>query len=206
MAFDDTVRGPDANAYVNETFVDGFFTDRGNTIWAAFTVAEQQAAIVRATDYVDKRFGIRFRGDRVTRDQALEWPRLNAIDNDGYDFGNDIIPKQIQRGIAEYALRAIQIGTLAPDPINSAPPQSIEDELDGTRATLPGGQIIGTRDKLDVLETSINYASPAAMQAGANKTNQDQNVSDFNIPEYPEADMWIKETLRSSSSLDMRRA
>lgn len=55
-----------ANALVSETFVDTYFLDRGITTWTGVAAIKQQA-IIKATDYIKKRFGLRFRG-------ALQFP------------------------------------------------------------------------------------------------------------------------------------
>jgi len=55
------VRG--ANAGVDVAFVTTYLTDRArNTAWDAETSANQQAAIIEATDYVEQRFATRFKG------------------------------------------------------------------------------------------------------------------------------------------------
>ena len=45
-----------ANAYIDVTFFDDFHTDRGRDI-SALNATIVETAIVRATDYIDKRFG-----------------------------------------------------------------------------------------------------------------------------------------------------
>lgn len=106
-----------ANAYISAAFADTYFLDRGNATWAAVaTSALKEEAIVRATDYLDKRFGIRFKGVKQSSDQGLEWPRAGAVDNDGYVF--DDVPRNLEKATAEYALRALS-ATLAPDNSNA---------------------------------------------------------------------------------------
>jgi hypothetical protein len=54
-----------ANAYCAVQFVTDYLTDRARESengWAASALADQQAAIIKATDYVDMRFGGRFGG------------------------------------------------------------------------------------------------------------------------------------------------
>ena len=57
------VRG--ANAYVNAAYVTAYLTARGRETensWSTADSAVQEAGIVAATDYVDKRFGPKFKG------------------------------------------------------------------------------------------------------------------------------------------------
>lgn len=105
-----------ANSYVTEAFADAYFVDRGNATWAAASSGDKQTALVRATDYIDKRFGIRFKGVKESSDQGLEWPRAGAVDNDGYVF--DDVPRNLEKATCEYGLRALS-ATLAPDNSNA---------------------------------------------------------------------------------------
>ncbi len=54
-----------ANAYVNIAYVTNYLTDRNRqneNNWTAAVTAVKEAAIIAATDYIDKRFGPRFKG------------------------------------------------------------------------------------------------------------------------------------------------
>jgi hypothetical protein len=54
-----------ANAFVPIAFVTAYLTARGRgTAWSALSTAEQEAAILAATDYISIRWGQRFRGTR----------------------------------------------------------------------------------------------------------------------------------------------
>lgn len=58
---------PGANAYVTTAFVDGYLADRNRETeneWSTQTTARKQEAIVAATSYIDKRWGLRFKGVR----------------------------------------------------------------------------------------------------------------------------------------------
>ncbi|KKL22877.1 hypothetical protein LCGC14_2430990, partial [marine sediment metagenome] len=105
-----------ANGYISVAFVDTYHLARRNAGWGLQAV-DKESAIVRATDYIDQRFGQKFRGVRTHKSQALEWPRLDAFDDDDFAFSSvDAVPRQLQRACAEYALRALNIMQLAPDP------------------------------------------------------------------------------------------
>ena len=106
-----------ATAYISEAFADAYFVDRGNATWAAASTGDKETAIVRATDYVDKRFGLKFKGVKQSSDQGLEWPRAGAVDNDGYVFED--VPRNLEKATAEYALRALSTSPLVPDNTNA---------------------------------------------------------------------------------------
>lgn len=203
-----------ANAYVSESFVDTFHADRNNTSWADATSPEKQAAIIRASEYIDKRFGRRFRGFRKLKEQALEWPRLSSFDDDGFLFsGTDDLPRQLEKAAAEYSLRAFLCGVLAPDPIPPVPKQSLESgETDRTdeAGTVITGEVTRKKERVGPIEEETWYETTSQvlgknLAAGA-KGIQSSLVNDFVIPEYPEADLWLEELLISSMSIRLARA
>lgn len=104
-----------ANAYITVQQFKNYHADRGADT-SAFDDEAIEAAIVRATDYLDQRFN--FVGKkRLGRDQTTEWPRTDAWDRDRY-YINDI-PPEVKEACAEYALRALA-AELNPDPERNA--------------------------------------------------------------------------------------
>ena len=99
-----------ANSYATVQFADEYFTDRAISAWLSLTTDAKQAALIAATDYIDKRWGPYFKGCRLTETQALEFPRDSFVDaNDaGYT------PEVLKKATAEYAIRASS-APLAPD-------------------------------------------------------------------------------------------
>lgn len=77
----------------------------------------QEAALRRATMWVDGTYRARFPGTRTDgRDQLLEWPRTGASDVYGTAIPNDEIPREIVNATAEAAVReATTPGGLMPD-------------------------------------------------------------------------------------------
>jgi hypothetical protein len=95
-----------ANAYISVAEGDDYFTDRGgNAIWTASPTGVKQAGIIKATDYIETRFGHRFLGSLLITTQALSFPRQYLYDR----YGNLIegLPRQLKHACAEYAVRAI---------------------------------------------------------------------------------------------------
>jgi hypothetical protein len=103
-----------ANAYISVAAADTYFLDRSITSWVGST-AQKQAAVIKATDYIEARWSSRFMGRKQYAEtpQALSFPRVNIIDRNGqYVTG---IPEKLKRATAEYALRALG-SELLPDP------------------------------------------------------------------------------------------
>lgn len=112
MAFvpEDGTGLPDANSYVEVAFADGYFTDRMISAWSSLSQDAKQAALIAATDYIDKRWGPYFKGCPLTEEQALFFPSDAFLDSSGAGY----IPEVLKKATAEYALRASS-APLAPD-------------------------------------------------------------------------------------------
>jgi hypothetical protein len=125
-----------AESYISVTDADAYHTNRGHTGWTGST-GTKEIALRKATEYIDSRWGGRFKGEKEFPDtpQALEFPRLCI---EGYGG----IPVCLQRATAEYALRALT-AELAPDPVIDA----------------SGLSIVGSRKKVGPIETETTFAS-----------------------------------------------
>ncbi len=200
-----------ANAYIDVVYFRTHHTDRGNSANSDFTDTDVPAGIIRASEYVDKRFGIRFVGLRKIKGQGLEWPRIDAFDADGYLLsGVDDLPRNLEKAVAEYALRALICGVLAPDPTLPVPKQDLTDSSGERPPQGDTGQVTRSKDKVGPLE-EVRHFETTSQAAGRNlglgaRSVQSSLLNDFNIPEYPEADLWLEELLRSSQSGSLVRS
>lgn len=192
-----------SNAYLTVAAADDYHSGRGNTAWAegAVTTALKQDAIVRATDYIEKRFGTKFRGCRRSGDQALEWPRQDAWDDSGYAFAD--VPVKLQQAVAEYAIRSLTLFELSPDPRSPVQPQS---HLTGaTQSALPTGEVSKIREVVGPIEEETEFRNQSGAISAAGNASKSSLVSDYNIPEYPAADMLLHGLLISSTSRRISR-
>jgi hypothetical protein len=189
-----------ANAYIDVAFLETHHTDRGRDV-TSLTTATKETAIVRATDYIDKRFGRWFRGVRTRKNQGLEWPRLDAFDNDDFSLaGVDDVPRQLQKACAEYALRAILYATeLAPDPQRPAPTQDLSGPTFTETTTDAVAGIVRRREEAvgrGAVKRAITWTTVTEMMSKIrDRDSLTALVSVVSIPEYPEADMWIEELI-----------
>lgn len=78
-------------------------------------------ALRRATRYIDGKYRYRFLGIRTNgREQALEWPRMDAVDIEGETIADDEIPFELINAVAEAALRELTSpGSLTPDQVET---------------------------------------------------------------------------------------
>lgn len=95
----------DANSYVTEDYADDYFALRNVTEWD--DVEDKEAALVQASDYIDLRWGTKFRGSIFSETQGLLYPRLYV----GYSVSQ--YPVNLKKACCEYALIAGQ-GRLVP--------------------------------------------------------------------------------------------
>lgn len=125
-----------ANSYASVADADAYFADRANAAWAALTTPQKQAALIQAGDYLEATYATAWKGDRVSADQPMSWPRVGVIAY-GYELPADGVPETLQRANIELAVRASS-GPLAKD--------------EGQRVK---------RRKVDVLETEYSEYSSA---------------------------------------------
>ena len=183
-----------ANAYHDVDFFRAHHLDRGRTAdVGTYPDLLVQGAIVRATDYVDQRFGHRFRGFRESKSQGLEWPRLSAFDDDDFLLSDvDEIPRKLKMAVAEYTLIILQIGELLPIP---ARPFAEISRTDGSVVSEVSGQVARRREKVGPIEEENWYHEQNTAVEDSNRGIQSNMVNDFHIPEYPVADLWLEELL-----------
>jgi hypothetical protein len=112
-----TIPGSDtSDSYATLAAADAHHSAMGHAGWTG-TDAAKEAALRRATLWIDGTYRSRFPGiRRYAREQALEWPRANATDRDGWPIDADTIPAEIATSTIEAALRELGVpGSLSPD-------------------------------------------------------------------------------------------
>lgn len=63
----------DATAYISVADADAYFSDVTNSNWSAASTSEKENAIIKATRYMEKRFGARWKGIIASSTQGLSW-------------------------------------------------------------------------------------------------------------------------------------
>lgn len=106
-----------ANSYASLDEANAYHTARGNNFtWAGIDIAKE-AALIRATQWLDGRYGHRWPGTRWRlRLQALDWPRVDAYDRDAGLIDGSLIPVEVLNATCEAAMRELVTpGVLSPD-------------------------------------------------------------------------------------------
>lgn len=139
-----------ANSFVEVADVRSFAAARG---YAGLSLddAVVEAQLVQATDYLNS-FEDRYRGDRVSADQELSWPRANATVN-GFDIEEDHIPALLKKAQMQLTIEIAK--GFVPN------------------ISVAGGKFV-KRQKVDVIE--IEYATPSDMGGDATMETQIPSV------------------------------
>lgn len=103
-----------ANSYVSVSELETYATERGITLSAATEAAKEQL-LIKAMDYIDAKYGSRFKGARVNRTQALHWPRAGVY-IDGWLNPSNNIPRELEYGQLAAAVEADSGTDLLPNP------------------------------------------------------------------------------------------
>ena len=105
---------PNAESYVSVADADVYHSKRLNTAWAALNEATKEGLLIKATEYMVGQYRERWKGQRRTSTQSLDWPRYDVeLDDVCAYLGSDIVPVEVQNACAALALQA-NSGDLAP--------------------------------------------------------------------------------------------
>lgn len=124
MAIIATPGGADANSYVTQAEADAYFAARfGSAVWTALDATGKETALRHATRNIDAN---RFRGWKVTTNQALEFPRYrpNWRDELGLVYPANEIPKVVKDACCEEAIWVAQHAKSG----GSSPRQQLQSE------------------------------------------------------------------------------
>ena len=110
-SIDTTVGGASANSYVTLAEADAYFDEHLNvTDWTDATDDLKNRALIQAARRLDQ---LSFNGGKATEAQALKWPRIGVVDDEGYGIDSDEIPQQMKDAQCELALAMLASDLLA---------------------------------------------------------------------------------------------
>ena len=90
-----------ANSYLSLAEANTYFEAHlYGTAWAGADDPTKDKALAQSTRLLDA--STNWEGDKKTRAQLLQWPRLN-VELDGFDLESDIVPVEIKNATAELA-------------------------------------------------------------------------------------------------------
>lgn len=105
-----------ANAYATEAFVDGYHDNYGAPVaWTGLAAgAVREHHIREATQYLEATYGLRWHGQRTNRLQALDWPRKDIFDADGFSIDSNVMPAELLEATAIMALKSAEAVAATP--------------------------------------------------------------------------------------------
>lgn len=102
-----------ANSYASVEFFLSYWAERGLD-YSDYDAEAVQANLIKATDYIERRFFGRFKGRRLVENQSLSFPRSYLYNREGTRI--DIVPPAVRKACAEYAARSLLGTALWSDP------------------------------------------------------------------------------------------
>lgn len=104
-----------ANSYLSVEDADTYHDNHGApAAWTAATTPQKEAALRIATQYLDAVYVTVWQGQRINETMALDWPRWQVWDADGFPVNYSAVPQQIKDATAYLALKSLA-GELLPD-------------------------------------------------------------------------------------------
>ena len=97
-----------ANCYTTLQESLDYHAERGNCLWATITTAQQTAAKIRATDYIEQVYRSSFKGYKSNFTQALSFPRINVVVDEYIYLPSNTIPQELKKAQFELEIRAAQ--------------------------------------------------------------------------------------------------
>lgn len=91
-----------ANSYITVADATTYFDERLRvSAWSNEDADDKGRALIMATRRLDQE---EYAGEKSDTAQALKWPRMWAVDDDGNEYAGDAIPEMIEHATCELAL------------------------------------------------------------------------------------------------------
>lgn len=153
----------DANSYATVQEFKDYHNDRGNDV-SEFSDSDIARLLVRATDYVDQRWGMAFKGYKQFTCNTLSFPRKALVDKAGNTVEG--VPEKLKQAVFIYALQA-----------------GDKDLFVDPELTVRSG-ITMERQRVGPIETETRYA-----ESSASSLNSVESM----IQPFPAADLLLQE-------------
>lgn len=131
-----------ANSFILVADCKTYLDLRGETEWGLLVATITEPALIKATDFLEQRYRLKWKGEKKTKTQVLSWPRKDVTDEDGFQLTSTTIPQELIDAQCLLALRAVD-----------AEGELVNLTTDVTQDNL----VKKSKDVLDVLETEREY-------------------------------------------------
>lgn len=117
-----------AESYISVLDADAYLAKQADPVaWSGATVPDKENALRQATTYIDQTYARQFKGSRAKQEQALRWPRVGAIDVDGFVISGNEIPSALKRATAELAAEIV--GGTSPYVTETSPGETAAESI-----------------------------------------------------------------------------
>ncbi len=130
----------DAESYVSVADTDTYLLNLGYTVWAKLNTQENEQALRRATKYMGQAYRLRWIGSRKTSTQALDWPRVDAVDYEGFEYSDSVVPQLVKNACAELSFKAAS-GELVQDMTQTV----VREKVDKIEVEYAKGSVANTK-------------------------------------------------------------
>lgn len=101
LIVEDGTRPTGSNCYISVADADAYHLARGGTVWAEAHNGVKEAAILRATDWLNSRDWAT--GTSLHNDSPMAWPRTDAVSPSGVAYPSTAVPQAVVMACAEVA-------------------------------------------------------------------------------------------------------
>ncbi len=102
MIVEDGAGRADADSYCSLADANEYLAARGrNATWATLTTGQKEGRLIMATAYLDAH--CRWAGELMRSEQALGWPRADAMDKHGRVLSSAAVPAAVRNAAIEIA-------------------------------------------------------------------------------------------------------
>lgn len=137
-----------STSFVSVAYANSYATIHGKTAWSALTNEQKEITLVLASDYINSQYN--WRGEPVHPSQALALPRRGfSIPSGSLTTG---VPACVKKATAELATRCFSSEG------GSVTYVQLVDDIE------MAGSIKSYKNKLDVMEEQVTYASPSDLK------------------------------------------
>jgi hypothetical protein len=144
LVVEDGTGKSNAESYISVADASTRHTNFGNSAWAdAASDTVREAALRKATAYMEQAYRDRWQGYRQVTEQALSWPRNSVVVDEFVVVATDVVPAEVANACADLALRAL---------------------TDDLNADLTRGVV---REKVGPIETEYDRYSPQSTRFAA---------------------------------------
>jgi len=128
----------DATSYISVADADQIIENFGLSWVSGVTEDQKKIALNNAARYIDQKYYGGWKGFKGSGTQALQWPRFDVTDDDGWTLATTDIPALLKQAVVQMAVYFNNEGSVFPDADNP-------------------GKLKMERIKIDVLEFEEEY-------------------------------------------------